>query len=127
MNVGVVDVRDIADLHFRAMTDAKAAGQRYLGCADGDFMSMKQMGKVLKEGLPAQDSKRVTTRQVPNFLIRLVALVDPTIGVLVPELSKRLAGSNAKAKKELGWSPRSQEAAILASAKSLRECGAVKA
>ena len=44
---GIVDVRDVADLHIRAMTHPAAKGERFLAVA-GDFMSMLEIAKVLK-------------------------------------------------------------------------------
>ncbi|CAK3866615.1 aldehyde reductase [Lecanosticta acicola] len=125
--IGAVDVRDVADLHLRAMTDPKAAGQRYLACADsGPGISMKEIAHVLKKNLPGKESRRVTTRTAPNFLVKLMGLFDPAIGLIVPELGVVVKASNEKAKTQLGWSPRSQEDAIVASGKSLIECGVVK-
>src|SRR5262245_26039615 len=57
---GVVDVRDVADIHLRAMTDPAANGERFLATA-GDFMSMRDIAKVLKDRLGAA-VKRVPTR-----------------------------------------------------------------
>ena len=52
---GVVDVRDVADIHLRAMTDPAAKGERFLATA-GDFMSMCDIAKVLKDRLSAASS-----------------------------------------------------------------------
>ena len=41
---GVVDVRDVADLHLRAMTDPAAKGERFLAVA-GDFMWMMEIAQ----------------------------------------------------------------------------------
>jgi hypothetical protein len=38
---------------------------------------------------------------------------------ILPELGKRKNGTNAKARRVLGWQPRSNEEAIIATAKSL--------
>ena len=69
---GVVDVRDVADLHLRAMTDPAAKGERFLAVA-GDFMSIREIAKVLKARLGAA-ARRVPTRQLPNWLVRLAAI-----------------------------------------------------
>jgi nucleoside-diphosphate-sugar epimerase len=45
----IVDVRDIARLHARAMTTPEAAGQRFIG--SGDFYWMSDVAKMLKQGL----------------------------------------------------------------------------
>ena len=62
---GVVDVRDIADLHIRAMTSPAAKGERFLGVA-GDFMSIREIAEVLKTRLGAA-ARRVPTRQAAEL------------------------------------------------------------
>jgi len=57
---GVVDVRDVADLHIRAMTHPVVSGERFLAVGD-DFMSMLDIAKVLKRRMGA-DAKRVPSR-----------------------------------------------------------------
>src|SRR3954469_10754128 len=107
MTFGVVDVRDVADLHLRAMINPAAAGERFLAVA-GDFMSIVQMARVLKARLgPA--ARRVPTIQLPNWLIRLAALWDPAIRQIVPELGKRKNATSRKAREVLGWTPRTNE------------------
>ncbi len=114
---GVVDVRDVADLHIRAMTDPAAKGERFLAVA-GDFMSMLQIAKVLKANLGAAAS-RTPTRELPDWLLRLMAVFDPQVRQIVPELGKHKNASNEKARRLLGWNPRSNEECILATARSL--------
>ena len=121
---GVVDVRDVADLHLRAMTHVAAKGERFLAVA-GDFMSMQDIAKVLKARMGAA-AKRVPTRQLPNFLVRLASLRDPAVKQIVPELGKRKNATNEKAKRVLGWAPRSNEESIVATAESLVRLGLLK-
>jgi nucleoside-diphosphate-sugar epimerase len=121
---GIVDVRDVADLHVRAMTHPAARGERFL-CTAGDFMSMLEIAQVLKARMGAAAAK-VPARQLPNWLVRLVALRDPAVKQLIPELGKQKNGSNAKARTLLGWQPRSSEDAIVASAESLIRLGLLK-
>ena len=121
---GVVDVRDVVDLHIRAMTHPAAKGQRFLAVA-GDFMSMLDIAKVLKARMGSA-AKRVPTRQLPNWLVRIAALRDPAIKLILPELGKRKIATNEKARRLLGWSPRSNEQAILATAASLVRLGLLK-
>ncbi|MBV8216742.1 MAG: aldehyde reductase [Verrucomicrobia bacterium] len=121
---GVVDVRDVADLHLRAMTDPAASGERFLAVA-GEFMSMREIAKVLKTRLGSA-AKRVTTLELPNWAVRLAALRDPTIRLILPELGKVKNGTNEKARRILGWTPRSSEEAIVATAESLIRLGLLK-
>jgi nucleoside-diphosphate-sugar epimerase len=117
LHFGVVDVRDVADLHLRAMTHPAARGERFLAVA-GDFMSMLEIAKVLKRrmGLAA---RRVPTLQLPNWLVRVAAMRDPAVRQILPELGKRKNGTSEKARRLLGWAPRSSEEAIVATAESL--------
>jgi nucleoside-diphosphate-sugar epimerase len=74
---GLVDVRDVADLHIRAMTHPAACGQRFLAVA-GEPMSMLGVGKVLRDRLRAAAGK-VPTRQLPDLVVRLGAIIDPQL------------------------------------------------
>ena len=118
---GVVDVRDVADLHLRAMTNPAAKGERFLGIA-GDCMSILEMARVLKSRMGAA-AKRVPTWQLPDWLVRIAAVRDPAVRQILPELGKIKNASNAKAKNMLGWVPRSNEEAILAAGESLARLG----
>jgi nucleoside-diphosphate-sugar epimerase len=124
VNFGVVDVRDVADLHIRAMTDPAAKGERFLAVA-GDFMSLLAISKVLRARMgPA--AKKAPTRELPDWVVRIVGIVDPTARQIVPELGKMKNGTNEKAKRVLGWAPRSNEEAIVAAAESLVRLGLLK-
>jgi nucleoside-diphosphate-sugar epimerase len=121
---GVVDVRDVADLHIRAMTHPAARGERFLAVA-GDFMSMLDIAKVLKSRMGAS-AKRVPTRELPNWLVRIAALRDPAIKLILPELGKPKNATNEKAKRLLAWESRSNEDSIVATAESLVRLGLLK-
>jgi dihydroflavonol-4-reductase len=117
LSFGVVDVRDVVDLHLRAMLDPAAKGERFLAVA-GDFMPVRDMALALKRRL-GDAAKRVPTRQLPNWLVKLAALRDPAVKQIVPELGKAKNATSAKAQRLLGWSPRGSEDALVATAESL--------
>jgi nucleoside-diphosphate-sugar epimerase len=121
---GAVDVRDVADLHIRAMTNPAAKGERFLAVA-GDFMSILDIAKVLKNRMGAS-AKKVPTRQLPDWLVRIAALRDPAVRQILPELGKTKNATNEKAKRMLGWAPRSNEEAVVATAESLVRLGLLK-
>jgi nucleoside-diphosphate-sugar epimerase len=121
---GTVDVRDVADLHIRAMTHPAAKGERFLAIA-GDFLSMVEIAKLLKRRLGAA-AKRVPTCELPNWLVRLAALRDPAVKQILPELGKVKNATNEKARRMLGWAPRTNEEAIVATAESLMRLGLLK-
>ena len=121
---GAVDVRDVADLHLRAMTDPAAKGERFLATA-GDFLTVLEIARVLKARMGAA-AKRVPTRELPNWLVRIAALRDPAVKQIVPELGTVKNGSNEKARRVLGWEPRSNEECLVATADSLLRLGLLK-
>jgi len=121
---GVVDVRDVVDLHLRAMTSPAAKGERFLAVA-GDFMWMTDIARTLKERMGAA-AHRVPKRQLPNWMVRLASLRDPAVKLILPELGKVKNASNEKARRVLGWQPRSNEDAIAATAESLVRLGLLK-
>jgi nucleoside-diphosphate-sugar epimerase len=124
MCFGMVDVRDVADLHLKAMTDPAAKGERFLAVA-GDFMWMVEIAKVLTARL-GEAAKRVPTRQLPNWLVRLAALREPAVKQILPELGKWKNATGEKAQRVLGWLPRSREDSVVATAESLVSLGLVK-
>lgn len=120
---GVVDVRDVADLHLRAMTHPAAKGERFIAVSGG-IMSMLDIATVLKAGL-GDAAKKVPTRQLPNWLVRFLAIFTPTLRPLVPLLDNTRHATSAKAQRVLGWKPRSREDTIVATAESLMKFGIV--
>jgi nucleoside-diphosphate-sugar epimerase len=117
LSFGIVDVRDVADLHLRAMTHPAARGERFLAVA-GDFMTIPEIASLLKERM-GDAARRVPTRVLPDWIVRLVSLFDPSVALIVPELGKFKNATNAKARSLLGWAPRSREDALVATADSL--------
>jgi dihydroflavonol-4-reductase len=116
-----VDVRDAADLHVRAMTAPQAAGQRYLALAGG-VMSFHEIAVTLRSRL-GKSAARVPAGSAPGWLIRLMSRFQPRLRELAPQLGVIRRASNAKARAELDWSPRSNEDAVAASAESLVRLG----
>lgn len=119
-----VDVRDVADLHLLAMTHPKAKGERFLATA-GNTLSMLDVAKILKRRL-GDDAKKVPTKELPNWLLRIAALRNPSLKMLVTLLGQYMQASGEKAKKLLNWSPGSSEDAIVATAESLLRLGLIK-
>lgn len=127
-NVGfsVVDVRDIADLHVRALEASaeKIWGERFIG-SSGDFQTFADVARILRERLGPQ-ARKVPTRRMPDWAVRLLALVMPPARQLLGELGRVRATSSANARQVLDWRPRPPEEAIVDCARSLIEHGIVK-
>jgi nucleoside-diphosphate-sugar epimerase len=101
---GLADVRDVADLHIRAMTAPEAAGKRFLALADGPTISYLELAQILRERLGPL-GERTPTEEAPG-----------------DELAP-LVIHNDRAKNELGWRPRPATATIVETAESLRDLG----
>lgn len=121
---GLVDVRDVADLHVRAMTSPAAKGERFIATG-GDFLSVIEMARILR-GEAGPLGKKAPSWQMPDWLVRLMAVFMPAARATVPELGKMKNATSAKAKRMLGWAPRTPREAILASAESLVALGIVR-
>jgi nucleoside-diphosphate-sugar epimerase len=121
---GVVDVRDVAELHLCAMTKADAKGERFLAVA-GDSLTILDIATVLRRRMGAA-ARKVPTIQLPNWLMHVAALFSPTARQMLPELGKVKNSSNEKARRLLGWVPRSNEECIVAAAESLLRLGLLK-
>jgi nucleoside-diphosphate-sugar epimerase len=112
----VVDVRDLADLHVRAMTSPEAAGQRFI--AAGDFMWMGDIAGSLRSQLGSRAAK-VPTRRLPDAAVRFISLFSPQLKWFTPELGRRNRLTSAKARRVLGFSPRPAATTLLDCAESL--------
>ncbi|WP_428483317.1 SDR family oxidoreductase [Rhodopila sp.] len=119
----LTDVRDIADLHVRALRAPDAAGQRFIGA--GPFYWMEDIARVLRERVPEMAGK-VPARRLPSWLVRMSAMFDPAVRGRLFEIDKERPVSAEKAKRELGWAPRSNDDAIIDTARSLLAEGIVK-
>lgn len=121
---GVVDVRDLADLHVRAMTSARANGQRFLATS-GTVVSLMDIASILRERL-GRDAANIPRRQSPDWIIRLMALFNPTAKAVLPQLGIIRRATNTKAREWLDWQPRPAEETLVNTARSLLEHGVVK-
>jgi nucleoside-diphosphate-sugar epimerase len=111
-----VDVRDVADLHIRALTDPAGGGERFI--ATDRFLWMAEVAAILRERL-GDAAKKVPTRVAPNLAIRAMALFDSSVRSVVSDLGKQSWFSSEKARTSLGWTTRPVEDSIEDCARSL--------
>jgi dihydroflavonol-4-reductase len=116
LGYSIVDVRDVADMQIKAMTVAKAGGERFI--AVNEFWWMSEVAAVLRDRLGA-DAPKVPKRSVPDLLVRGMAIFDPGIRSIVGQLGRRVEMSSEKARTLLGWSPRAVEETVVDCARSL--------
>jgi dihydroflavonol-4-reductase len=112
----LVDVRDVADLQIRAMTDPAAGGKRLLAVSSFEWMA--DVAGVLRERL-GPDADKVPKRSVPNLVVRAMGLFDPSVRSIVGQLGRKQEYSSKQAEELLGWSPRPIEETIVDCARSM--------
>ena len=117
IRLGIVDVRDVAELHILAMENPDAKGERFLALAGGT-MSLLEIVKLLKQKMPYVVEK-ASTKSLPTFIIRLSALFNDQAKAILPLVGIYREASNEKARTVLGWKPRNNEEAIMATVISL--------
>jgi dihydroflavonol-4-reductase len=119
----VVDVRDVADLHVAAMTAPDMAGERFI--AAGPFLWFTEIAAMLKARLGAK-ARKVPTRTMPDWLVRIAALFNPEVRMILSELGRRRDCDSGHAKTKLGWTPRGTEESLFDCVESLIASGVVK-
>ncbi len=125
LGFNLVDVRDVADLHIRALTAPGISGERFMAVAPHGFLKLRDMARVIRERLPDHAGK-VPTRRMPNWLMRIVSLFDPVVKSVISELGKTRTAEPAHAIAVLGWQPRSAEDSVVDTARSLIDMGISK-
>ncbi len=112
----LVDVRDLVDLHLRAMVAPAAANERFL--AAPEHLWLAEIAAILRERLGTR-AKKVPTRVMPDLVVRLAALVREDARFLAPRLRERREFSSVKARALLGWEPRPAARTLEDTAESL--------
>jgi dihydroflavonol-4-reductase len=110
----VVDVRDVAQMHVACLAKPESIGKRYLG--GDEFLWFPEMAEILQSAFA---SRRIVTRQAPNFVIRLLALFDSEIRTIVPMLDQRTEVTAERARHELGMSFRPAADAVVSAGRFL--------
>ncbi|KAG9574253.1 hypothetical protein KCV01_g18305, partial [Aureobasidium melanogenum] len=99
----IVDVRDLAEIHVRAMLSPAAAGERFL--ATGEFLWMEEIAETLREAC-GEKADKVPTYVIPDEQLREMAKVRPEIREIAIALGRKNRHSIEKAKNLLAWVPR---------------------
>ncbi len=119
-----VDVRDVSELHVRAMTAAGVGGRRLLACSD--TLSMPEMTLILRQELGTA-ANRVPKMVLPAFVIRLMAMFDPAMKSLIPDIGVKGNADTAYVTDLTGVKFRPSREAVIAAGESLVKLGIVPA
>jgi dihydroflavonol-4-reductase len=109
ISLPVTDIADVSRAHVAALERPESIGQRYI-IADR-FQSMPEMARALKAAFP---QRKIATRIAPRFVLRLLALFDAEIRLILPWLDWSATLDNSKAKKELGLAITPADASVVA-------------
>lgn len=120
---GVVDVRDVAELHWRALTAPGMADERFIACAG--FTWLRDAAALLREEL-GDAARRVPTRPLPDWAAHVLAVFSPTLRAATSELGVVRHQDSSHAREVLGWVPRPPREAILAAARDLIALGVLR-
>jgi nucleoside-diphosphate-sugar epimerase len=125
INMNIVDVRDVADLHIKAMVSPEGSGERFL-CLAGGTLDLQQIAVLIKQETPAV-AQQVKTSPLPDWVVRVAALFNSQAKTAASYLGISRNVTNEKAKRLLSWQPRfSNEQAVVASVQSMITFGKLK-
>ena len=124
LNFPVVDVRDVASAHVAALTVPEAAGERF--CCAADSLWVRDIAAILR-GRLSHRGVRISKIEAPDFATRLVARFRDDLKPLVPDLGLERQINTMKIRRVLGWSHRTAEEAVIATAESLLAKDIIKA
>lgn len=112
----IVDVRDVADMHLKALETQEPSGGRYMGV--DRTMRLVEIARAVKEALGA-DARKVPVRELPAFAVRILALFDASAATIVPQLNRKLVTDNSRTRQALGMEFRPAGQAAVDMARSL--------
>jgi dihydroflavonol-4-reductase len=95
-----VDVRDVGKMHRLALETSEPSGGRYIAVSESAWFV--DMTRAIKAKLNKADTKKVPTMQLPNFVIKIIALFDQAARGIVPELGREAKVDNSRTRKALG-------------------------
>ena len=114
--VGMVDVRDVAQIHVTAIHVPEAAGQRFI-LASTEPVQMINVAKTLK----AAGYSKVSTRRAPSFLLKMMAPFSKDVKGMASFLGRRVKSDNTTTREILGWQPTPIETSLIDMAASLNK------
>jgi nucleoside-diphosphate-sugar epimerase len=117
-----VDVRDVASAHIAAMTVPGAAGQRF--CCAIEFSWIDEVADILARRF-GPDGWKIPTRKLPSFVVRIVALFDPTVKTVVSDLGRVRRVSSHRIRSVLNWQPHSLEEMVVSMGETMIQQGIV--
>jgi nucleoside-diphosphate-sugar epimerase len=117
----VIDVRDVAAMHVKALQQSDTAGHRYL--ATSDYVPFSEVARILAAAYP---ERQITQKIVPDWLIKLLARFGGPTRQIINDIGNEKHFSREKGEALLGRPFVSGKDAILAAAESVVRLGLLK-
>jgi nucleoside-diphosphate-sugar epimerase len=116
----IVDVRDVASAHVRALMIDASIGERII--CTGEPLTMMEISSALRSAVPER-ARKLPKFILPKFILRIAALFDPAIRLTLPDVGVRFTHDNSKSKRILGITYRDSREAVGTMGRSLIELG----
>lgn len=117
----IIDVRDVADMHVAALEKPEAIGQRYLATAE--YVPFPRVADMVREMYP---NHRVTSRTVPDWLMRVMAYFGGPIRQIINDIGNEKVYDGSKGENLMGRKYFGTRDTIRATAESAFKLGLVK-
>ena len=111
----MVDVRDVAKLHVKAMTQSEVAGERFIASGT-EPIGFSDIAEILINA----GYKGPSTRKAPSFILKFMALFDREAAGMLGILGMCLSADNSKTRDTFNWSPMPFEKAVLETASAIK-------
>jgi dihydroflavonol-4-reductase len=114
--MGMIDVRDVARLHVKALKASGVAGKRFIA-ASAEPVEMATLASVLRSA----GYSKAPSRRAPSFMLRLMGIFDREARGMVPFLGKKAAFDNRATFELLDWQQTPMERSFQEMARDLSD------
>ena len=113
-SINMSDVRDVAEIHVKALENKKAVGKRFIVTTEKPY-SFQEMAKILKD----EGYNKVSTAVAPNFFLRFMSNFSNDIKVMLPLIGFIYRADVGETIKVFNWKPIDLKKTVLDTAKSI--------
>ena len=114
--INMSDVRDVAKIHVQALENKKANGKRFIVTTENPY-TFQELANILK----SNGYDKVSTKQAPNFLLKLLGIFDREAKSMKPFIGLRYNANISKTMDTFNWKPINIEKTILDTAQSIQQ------
>ena len=111
----IIDIRDCASIHVKAMTSPNAGGRRLMAASNTLWFS--QIADVLIKEYPR--ASKLPKRDLPNIIVKVMSLFDSRVKGILPDLGIFHEADSGYVTNITGVMPRPAKEAIIAAARTM--------